>query len=171
MPENPDMAHLATRDELQLAIAPLATRDELQLAIAPLATRDELQLAIAPLATRDELQLAIAPLATRDELRLATLATRDELRLATLATRDEIRLARDEIRVLEHRIDAKFDVWLGAILAKIDERDVRMYAELARHTHAIEEGLTGRVAVVDEKYADLPARVTALEDAVPGSRR
>ena len=50
---------LATKEELQTAIAPLATKEELQAAIAPLATKAELRLAIAE---------AIAPLATKDDL-------------------------------------------------------------------------------------------------------
>ena len=46
---------LATKEELQAAIAPLATKEELRAAIAPLATKEELRAAIAPLATKDDL--------------------------------------------------------------------------------------------------------------------
>jgi hypothetical protein len=59
---------LATKAELQMAVAPLATKEEVQAAIAPLATKEELQAAIAPLATKEELQAAITPLATKDDL-------------------------------------------------------------------------------------------------------
>lgn len=65
---------LATREELQAAIAPLATRED----IAALATRED----IAPLATREE----IASLATREEI--ALLATREEM-YAAIATEGE----------------------------------------------------------------------------------
>ena len=80
---------LATKTELQEAIAPLATKEELWVAIAeaiaPLATKEELRVAIAeaiaPLATKVELREtiaeAISPLATKAELQ--PLATRVEL--------------------------------------------------------------------------------------------
>src|SRR6266545_1137492 len=47
----------------------LATKEELQAAIAPLATKEEVQAAIALLATKEELHAAIALLATKEELR------------------------------------------------------------------------------------------------------
>ena len=49
------MPTLATKAELQMAVAPLATKEEVQAAIAPLATKEELQAAITPLATKDDL--------------------------------------------------------------------------------------------------------------------
>jgi len=72
-PQN-ERSDLATKHDLQAAIAPLATRHEMHeaiaAAVAPLATKAELQAAIAPLATKAELQAAIAPLATKRELEL-----------------------------------------------------------------------------------------------------
>jgi hypothetical protein len=50
---------LATKHELQTAVATLATKDELQAAIAMLSTKEELRAAIAPLATKEELRLAV----------------------------------------------------------------------------------------------------------------
>jgi hypothetical protein len=45
--------------------------------------------------------------------------------------------------------------------------------ELARHTQAVLESLSGQVRVVDDNYADLPDRVTRLEHEIAprGPRR
>jgi cell division protein FtsB len=44
--------------------------------------------------------------------------------------------------------------------------------ELARHTNAVHESMTAQIAAIDEKYADLPARVHQLEGNVfPLERR
>ena len=44
----------------------------------------------------------------------------------------------------------------------------RLSAELASHTKAIMEYVAGLIRVVDDKYADLPGRVAALEAKVTG---
>jgi hypothetical protein len=52
------------------------------------------------------------------------------------------------------------------------DTEQRLMAELGRYTKASEEELTTRVAVIDEKYADLPRRVKLLEGAVfPAKKR
>jgi hypothetical protein len=38
--------------------------------------------------------------------------------------------------------------------------------ELARHAKAIQESLPAQISAIDDKYADLPARVSHLETAV-----
>jgi hypothetical protein len=58
---------LATKAELQTAVAPLATKAELQTAVAPLATKQELQMAVAPFATKEELRGAFTSLDTKME--------------------------------------------------------------------------------------------------------
>ena len=42
----------------------------------------------------------------------------------------------------------------------------RLFNEMARYTNAIGEMLSRQVAVGDEKYANLPARVGRLESSV-----
>jgi len=42
--------------------------------------------------------------------------------------------------------------------------------ELARHTKAIEEAMSTQISTIDEKYADLPARMSRLEATVFGRR-
>ena len=72
---------------------------------------------------------------------------------------------------LEHKFDHKLELWGGMLLARIesmliariDASEQRLLAELARHTRAIQESMTGQISVIDEKYADLPGRVSWLE--------
>lgn len=49
----------------------------------------------------------------------------------------------------------------------------RLSAELAQHTRSSATDVQGQIAVIDEKYADLPGRVARLEAKRPtrGSRR
>jgi hypothetical protein len=42
----------------------------------------------------------------------------------------------------------------------------RLLAELARHTRAIQESMSAPISAIDDKYTDLPRRVTTLEAAV-----
>jgi len=42
----------------------------------------------------------------------------------------------------------------------------RLLTELARHTKAIQEALSTQISTIDDKYVDLPARVSHLETAV-----
>ena len=76
----------------------LATKEELQAAIAPLATKDELRAAIAPLATKEELRSAIEPLATKE------MAGRLEILIE--AQRDDLRLLAEAVATLIAKVDA-----------------------------------------------------------------
>ena len=115
--------------------------------------------------------------------------TRAELReeLGQLERRSDGKLEGLEHRIdgklegLEQRFDGKLELWGGALLARIDEvsarvdtmgislvarieaGEQRMFAELARHFGAIQETFSRQISAVDEKYADLPARVSKLE--------
>jgi hypothetical protein len=77
--------------------------------------------------------------------------------------REELGVLRTELAALRTQFDEKLDLWGGALMARIESSERRLLAELARHTRAIEESIMGRIAVVDEKYADLPGRVEQLE--------
>ena len=99
---------LATRDELQAAIAPLATREEMRAAIAAAITA-----AVEPLATREEMHAAIAgavaPLATRDELHeLLVLFEQDRQRWSMMFEdlRDDNRIILEHLVALSTRVDA-----------------------------------------------------------------
>jgi hypothetical protein len=47
----------------------------------------------------------------------------------------------------------------------------RLLTELARHTKASQEELSTQVSTFDDKYADLPARVSHLEAAMFAPKR
>ena len=102
--------------------------------------------------------------------------------MSTPVTRGELReeLAGFEQR-FEQKLDQKFDhkleIWAGAILARMDmmfegmtalvaNSEQRLHEDLARHTRAIEESMRTLISGVDDKYVDLPERVTTLEQAV-----
>jgi hypothetical protein len=113
--------------------------------------------------------------------------------MSTPVTRGELReeLAQLEVRLeqkLEARFDHKLEIWGGALLARIqsseqrmlarvdsseqrmlarvDSSEQRMVAELARHTNAVYESMSRQFSVIDDKYAELPPRVSRLETAV-----
>jgi len=120
--------------------------------------------------TRGEMQAEFAQFEIRLEQRLAQLATKAEL--AQLATKAELAQLATKVEL---------EIWGGALLARIasgeqrlldrmieriDASEQRLLMELARHTRAIQETLSGQISIVDEKYADLPARVSRLETKV-----
>jgi outer membrane murein-binding lipoprotein Lpp len=124
---------------------------------------DGLEVAVGALATKvDGLEVKVGVLATRaDGLDAKLDGLRDELKqeLAQLATKTEL------------------EIWGGALLARIesgerrlierlDLTEQRLHAELARHTAAVHESMSALLAARDEKFADLPGRVSWLEAAV-----
>jgi hypothetical protein len=128
-----------------------------------------------------------------DSTDMSTPVTRGELKAEL--EQFEIRL---EQRI-EQKFDQKLEFWGGALLARIeagerrmtqrmdvmDQRfdamerrlggiegmEQRLLAELARHTGAIQEWMSKQISIIDEKYADLPSRVTQLEAKVSTRRR
>jgi hypothetical protein len=131
------------------------TRSEFQETIARLATKAELREAIAPLATKAELREAIAPLATKAELHEAIANA-----VAPLSSK------------------ADLEIWGGALMARMDAQSEllrremhtmrrELQADLARHTSAIFESTQVMIRAIDDKYADLPGRVSKLESRVP----
>jgi hypothetical protein len=56
------------------------------------------------------------------------------------------------------------DLWGGALFE-------RLLTELARHTKAVQEALSTQISTFDDKYADLPARVSHLEAVVLTPKR
>ena len=112
-----------------------------------------------------------------DAIDMSSPVTRGELReeLAQLESRLEAKLeskleAKLEAK-LESKLDQKLEMWGGALLARIADSERRLLAELARHCNSIQESLSKQLSVIDEKYADLPARVTRLEAKAFARRR
>jgi len=103
-------------------------------------------------------------------------------------------VTRGEMRTELERLEQKLEMWGGALLARIesgeqrliermkageqrlieriDSSERRLLTELARHTRASYEEMSTQISVIDEKYADLPPRVSRLErKAFPPRRR
>jgi DNA anti-recombination protein RmuC len=105
--------------------------------------------------TRGELREEIAQLEARLDQKLDHLETRLDQKLDHLETRLKQTFA----------TKADLEIWGGALLE-------RLSTELARHTGASQEAMSTQISIVDEQYADLPARVTRLEATVfPPNRR
>jgi hypothetical protein len=92
--------------------------------------------------------------------------------MSTPVTRGELR---DELQQLEVRLEQKlahmvtrteFEMWGGALLARIELGEQRLFTERARHTRAVQESMSTQISVIDDKYDDLPARVSLLEATV-----
>ena len=120
--------------------------------------------------TRGELREELRQFEARFDLKL------DE-RLGALEARIDHKLD-ERLGALEARFDHKLEMWGGALLARMESfearmqsSETRMLTELARHTKAIQESLSTQIAVVDEKYTDLPGRVNRLEGAVFRKKR
>jgi hypothetical protein len=112
-----------------------------------------------------------------DAIDMSSPVTRGELReeLAQLEIRLEAKLeSKLEAKLeskLESKLDQKLEMWGGALLARIAGSERRLLAELARHCNSIQESLSKQLSVIDEKYADLPVRVTRLEAKVFARKR
>ena len=141
--------------------------------------------------TRGELRDELQQLEGRFDGKLERLEGRFDQKLEKLEARLDQKLEKLEARVdhkldkLEERFDQKLEIWGGALLARIetseqrmvatmqaslDAQERRLLAELARHAGAIQESVSMQIRVIDEKYADLPARMSRVEAAVFGPK-
>ena len=95
-------------------------------------------------------------------------ATQD---MSTPVTRGELR---EELQQVEGRFDEKLERLLAriesgeqrmtaAISNAIEASEQRMRTDLARHANAIHEAVASQISVIDEKYKDLPARMSRVE--------
>jgi hypothetical protein len=149
------MSAPVTRGELQEELKLL--RGELQQAVEPLATKTELQQAVEPLATKTEFQQAVALLATKAELQqaVALLATKVELEMWGGALLERIDSGERRMQALEHRL-----------IERIERMQQQLQTDLARHANALHESMAALIHGHDDKYKDLPPRVSRLESAV-----
>lgn len=107
----------------------------------------------------------------------------------------------DVLETFEQKLDEKLDkklekyatkgdleIWGGALSARIGGLETRtsavearlgrvetkvdgLYGELARHTQAILEAMSTQISAIDDKYADLPERMSRLERDASRPRR
>jgi vacuolar-type H+-ATPase subunit I/STV1 len=76
------------------------------------------------------------------------------------------------IESTEQRLNQRIELTEQRLNQCIELAEQRLHAELARHTSAICESMAAQIKVIDEKYADLPARARQLEaNVVPRKRR
>jgi len=120
--------------------------------------------------TRGELRAELEQFEIRLEQRLEQrlgqkLEQKLEQKLAHLVTKAEL-----EQKLAPLATKAELELWGGALLARMTERmeslEQRLLVELASHTKAISESMSAQIAVIDEKYADLPPRASRLETEV-----
>lgn len=102
--------------------------------------------------------------------------------MATAATRADLKKLETKLENLVTELKAeldtkatKADLERFATKADLDTLStvliMRMDELLIRHARGSTEHLTNQIAAVDQKYADIPARVTRLEEGVEPSRR
>jgi chromosome segregation ATPase len=130
-----------------------------------------------------------------NEANMSTPVTRDELRdeLTQLEQRVDRRFEQVDRRFEQvdrrfEQVDRRFEqiageltkmatkveleLWGGALMARIEQSEQRLMMELARHSQANHEASVRLLAAIDDKYTDLPGRVSRLEGAVfPHERR
>jgi len=120
--------------------------------------------------TRGELREEIECL----EIRIDQLEIRLDQKLEKLDQKLE-KLEQKFDQKLEHTATkADLEIWGGALhLAMKTNFEIlggalfeRLLTELARHVKAVQESLPTQISAIDDKYADLPARVSHLEIAV-----
>jgi len=82
--------------------------------------------------------------------------------MTTPVTRGELRA---EMAALEDRFDKKLEARLAVMATKADLEiwGGALLAEIGRHTKAVLEAMSTQISVIDDKYKDLPARVSHLE--------
>src|SRR6185436_4042711 len=110
--------------------------------------------------TRGELREELGQLEIRFDHKLEQLETRIDHKLEQLETRFDQKLEQ-----LETRFETRM---MAALETALQASEKRMTAELARHANAIHEAVAKHISVIDEKYADLPGRVSRLETIVAG---
>jgi SpoVK/Ycf46/Vps4 family AAA+-type ATPase len=135
-------------------------------------TRGELKKELARLATKKDLaELRVATKKDLAELRVATKKDLAELRVETKKDLSELRVETKK-DLSELRLETKKDLEeakmelhgaIAMVLKHMDARFTQQSVELARHVNAILEEMRTMVKAVDEKYADLPGRVSRLE--------
>ena len=119
-------------------------------------------------------------MAESDETDMTHPVTRGELREEF--ARFEKRLEEKLEKKLEEKLDEKLKLWAGALNDRIERGEARIIsevtaqvtaqvtarvtAETTRHINAIWEATRAQIAVIDDKYTDLPTRVARLEAQV-----
>lgn len=157
------MAGAVTRSELRRELKRFPTKQDLKRDLKRFATKRDLR----RFATKQDLKR----FATKQDLE--RFATKQDLK--RFITKDDARafLTKKDAAAFATKLD--LELWAGALELRLHERSeqmlaaqeerlfTRLSAEIARLVRSVEESMRGAIAAVDEKYADLPGRVRALE--------
>ena len=144
-PGDPD-SEPVTRKVLREELSKFATKDDL----TTFATKDDL----TKFATKEDL----SRFATKEDL--SRFATKEDL--SRFATKEDL-----------DKLDVKVETYFGALherlvvvektLATVVTMLQALPAEIARQIRALDEQFRGYLTVIDDKYKDLPERVSRLE--------
>ena len=101
---------------------------------------------------------------TNEQLDRRNYVTLDALDARDYSTRSDLdRWTRDLLGAMEH-VRSTLDTKIETLGQEVRGAISGLSQELARHVNVILEAVRTEISVVDQKYADLPARVTALEE-------
>jgi TolA-binding protein len=121
--------------------------------------------------TRDELRDELAQLEQRVDLRFEQVDQRFEQVDQRFEQVDQ-RFEQISGQLTKMATKVELELWGGALMARIEQSEKRLMTELARHTQANHEASLRLLAAIDDKYTDLPGRVSRLEGTVfPHDRR
>ena len=104
--------------------------DRIEQILPTLATKDDLQTAIAPLATKEELRNAVAGLATKEEVRAEGERTRAHFDAVAERLEEQIRLLAEGLLSLTRQFE-EFKAETNARFAEMDRRLARLEARYA----------------------------------------
>ena len=107
---------------------------------------------------------------TRGELR-EELANQLSALTSLFATKGELDLWGGALTECMIAMERALQASKAQLLAHVEASETRLLSELARHTKASQEATTTLIAATDDKYADLPGRVSSLEQAASGPAR
>jgi hypothetical protein len=159
------------------------TRAELREELRNHPTNEELREILAKHPTPKQLRAELDRFVTTAEQREQLARQREEMaqHIAALAARHDEDIARTR-REQENRTD----LWGGGLVDRIDRskaelkaeldrfgRELRaeLHLELAHHVTSFEEFTRSTIVALDDKYRDLPPRVTRLENKVFAPKR
>jgi hypothetical protein len=94
---------------------------------------------------------------------MSTPVTRSELQKAVeqLATKADLQKAIEQLAT-----KADLERWGGVLLARMDQMFQQLQIDFVHHINALHESMRTMLRGQDEKYADLPGRVSRLESTV-----
>lgn len=156
--ESPDMSTPVTRGELRLELAELEARVD-----SKLGRLDE-KIEKLRVSTRGDLEIWGGALLAR----IAESEARSKQLMSEFAT--SLTTLMNHVATSAENVTSTLMTVMDQRFAAVDQRMVameqRLMVELARHSRVNAESLATQITAIDEKYSDLPERVSRLEAQV-----